>query len=137
MTGKGKLLLGLTVVFLVGAVLGVVGGGYGGYRLGTSRILNECLVKDAKAVRSHAVTLKHLRAGEGDRAVELLEAHLDDDLIVFDPWEPYRGLTGETISEIKKAIHESKEYRLAHPRKSDRPHVDKMVKNVFSRELYK
>ncbi len=67
----------------------------------------------------------------------MLEAHLDDDLIIFDPEEPYTGITDQAISEISKAIHESREYRSANPRESNRPHVDTMVDNVLRRKPQK
>jgi hypothetical protein len=137
MAGKRKSILGLGLVFLAGGVVGLAMGGYGGFRLGRSGIIDECLYKDAGAIQSHVVILKHLRAAQTSQAVELLEAQLDDNLILFDPWEPYPRLTNRTISVMNKSIRESKEYRSAHPRTSNRPHVDKMVANLFSREPYK
>jgi hypothetical protein len=95
------------------------------------------MYKDARAIQSHVVALRHLRAAQTSQAVELLEAQLDDALILFDPWEPYPRLTNRTISAINKAIRESKAYRSANPRQSNRPHVDKMVANLFAREPHK
>jgi len=100
-------------------------------------MLKDWVYKDARDVQKQLVILRHLRAGEGDRAIELLEARLDDQLIPFDPWQPYPGLTGREKSEMNRTIGGAKEYRLAYPRKSSRPHVDEMVRNVFSREPYK
>ncbi len=137
MTSRRKSILGLGLAFLVGGIVGLAIGGYGGLRLGRTSIIDECLYKDARAVQSQIVILKHLRAAQTSQAVELLEAQLDDNLILFDPWEPYPRLTKRTISEINKAIHESKEYRSANPRASNRPHVDKMVASLFAREPYK
>ena len=137
MAGKRKFILGLGLVFLAGGVVGLAIGGYSGFRLGRSGIIDECLYKDARAIQSQVVILKHLRAARTGQAVELLEAQLDDNLILFDPWEPYPRLTNRTISAMGKAIRESKEYRSAHPRTSNRPHVDAMIANLFSRELYK
>lgn len=137
MAGKGKQLMGLILAFIVGGVLSLVIGGYWGFQRGVSTILNECLTGDARAVRSHVATLKHFRAGQGDQAAESLEAHLDDELIVFDPSERYPGLTAETISEINRAIDESQEYRLGYARKSNRPAVDEMVRNLFSKDRFK
>ncbi len=134
MESRSKSLLSLALVFLVGAIVGLVIGGYGGARFGMSFVLDKSLYKDARDVQSQVVTLRHLRAGETDQAIEALEAHLDDDLIIFDPEEPYTGITDQAISEINKAIHESREYRSANPRKSNRPHVDAMVANVLRRK---
>ncbi len=127
-----KFILGLALAFVVGIVLGLATGGYRGFCSGKSLILNQCVPRDAKAIGSRITTLKHLRAGEKDRAIELLEAELDDNLVAFDPWEPYAGLTARTISEMNKAIREAEQYRSAHPRKSNRPHVDQMVSNLLS-----
>lgn len=137
MASRRKLILGFGLAFLVGGIVGLAIGGYGGFRLGRSGIIDECLYKNASAIQSHIVILKHLRAGKTGQGIELLEAQLDDDLILFDPWEPYPRFTNRTISAINRAIRESKEYRSANPRQSNRPHVDKMVTNVFSREPYK
>jgi hypothetical protein len=129
MEKKMKSLLVFALVFFVGAIVGLVIGGYGGARYGMSFILNECLYRDAGGVQSQVVILKHLRAGEIDQAIEVLEAHLDDDLIIFDPEEPYTDISDQAISEIDKAIQETREYRATNPRKSNRPHVDAMVGN--------
>ena len=121
------------LLLVVGVVLGAAGGGYYGVRTGHASILNECLDKDARDVQSSVATLRHLRAGERDRALEALEANMDDALIPFDPQTPYAGLTERTSGQIDKALHEVKAYRSAHPRKSTRPHVDQMVGNLLSR----
>jgi hypothetical protein len=130
MTGKILLLL-------AGAIVGAAAGGYGGLRYGSASILNECLQLDARDVQKSVVTLKHLRAGERDQAVELLEARMDDALIPFDPDQPYPGLEERTIAEINNALRQAKDYRSANPRKSNRPHVDAMVGNLLSRGTYK
>jgi hypothetical protein len=137
MTRRRKSLGGLGLAFLVGSVVGLALGGYSGFRLGRAGIIDECLYKDARAIQSYVVILKQLREARTSQAVELLEAQLDDDLILFDPWEPYPRPADRTISEINKAISEAKEYRSTNPRQSNRPHVDKMVTNVFSQEPYK
>jgi hypothetical protein len=121
------------LLLVLGVLLGAAAGGHYGVRSGHASILNECLDKDARDVQSSVVTLRHLRAGERDRAVEQLETSMDDALIPFDPAMPYRGLTDNTTGEISKALREVRDYRAAHPRKSSRPHVDAMVGNLLSR----
>ena len=137
MQSKGKFLLGLALAFLGGAVVGLAIGGFGGFSYGTSYKRNEFIYRDAKDVQSQVVILRHLRKEEKDQAIELLENRLDDQLVMFDPVEPFPGLTGREMSEINKGIRASKEYRLAYPRKSKRSIVDEMVRNVFLREPYK
>lgn len=121
------------LLLVLGVLLGAAGGGYYGVRSGHASILNECLDKDARDVQSSVVTLRHLRAGERDRALEVLEANMDDALIPFDPQTPYDGLSDRTAGQIDKALREARDYRVAHPRKSTRPHVDAMVGNLLSR----
>jgi hypothetical protein len=121
------------LLLVLGVLLGAAAGGYYGVRTGHASILNECLDKDARDVQSSVVTLRHLRAGERERAVEVLEARMDDALIPFDPAMPYADLTDNTTGQIDKALREVRDYRAAHPRKSSRPHVDAMVGNLLSR----
>jgi low affinity Fe/Cu permease len=122
------------LIFVVGIAIGLAIGGYGGTRLGASFILNETLYKDAKEVQTQVDVLRHLRAGAHDQAVEILEAHLDDNLIVFDPCEPYVGIKKNTADEIEKAISECRDYRMNNPRTSNRPPIDAMVANILKRE---
>jgi hypothetical protein len=128
---KTKSLLAYVLVFFAGAIVGLAIGGYGGARYGMSFILNESLYRDAGEVQSQVAALRHLRAGETHQAIEVLEAHLDDSLIIFDPEEPYPGITDQTSAEINKAINETREYRSTNPRKSNRPHVDSMVGKIL------
>jgi hypothetical protein len=134
MESKKKLIFGLALAFLVGGVAGLAIGGYVGARLMISYFGNNWLHEQADDVQSRIVILKHLRTAELGQAVELIEAQLDDDLISM---EPDKYINDQTIAEINEAIREAKKYRSANPRKSNRPHVDRMVTNVFSRESYK
>lgn len=136
MVSKRKVFVGVGFAFLAGCAVGLAIGGYQGFRLGTSFIINEALSKDAREVEARIAILKHLRAGERDQAIEKLETGLADTLIGFDPTEPYTGLNGQTVAALKKAIDEAKEYRSAHPRQQ-KDFRDEMVDNLFARELYK
>ena len=127
---KERLLLGIVLSLAVGLIIG----GYGGFRLGKATVLNNVLHKDALEVQSHIITLKHLRAGQTDKAIEVIEAGLDDDLVLFDPEDHYEMITDRTKAEIKQATTLARDYRAAYPRKSNRPHVDAMVGNVLEKE---
>ncbi len=131
MEKKGRTLVGGIVGILLGTVLGLVIGGAVGMERGMSSVVDRALHKDARDVQSQIVTLKHLRAGETDQAIEVIEANMDDQLVMFDPAEPYSGISQATYSEIAKALKQCKEYRTKNPRKSKRPHVDKMVKSIL------
>ena len=137
MQSRGKFLLGLALAFLGGAVIGLAIGGYEGFSYGSSYLNHYYIYRDARDAQSQVVILRHLRMEEKDQAIELLENRLDDQLVMFDPVEPFPGLTSREMSEINKGISDSKEYRLAYPRKSNRSFVDEMVRNVFLREPYK
>jgi len=127
---KKRLLLGIVLSLAVGVVIG----GYGGFRLGKTPVLNNVLQKDARGVQTRVITLKHLRAGQTDKVIEIIEAGLDDDLVLFDTEEPYEMITDRTKAEIKQALQHAKDYRAAYPRKSSRTHVDAMVSNVLEKE---
>jgi hypothetical protein len=134
MESKRKLIFSLALAFLAGGVVGLAIGGYVGMNLMVSYFGNNWLHEQTDDVLSRIVILKHVRSGQKNQAVELLEAQLDDDLISI---ELDKYINDQTISEINEAIREAKEYRAENPRKSNRPHVDQMVTNVFSQEPYK
>jgi hypothetical protein len=126
-----------TLLLIIGAVLGIAAGGYGGWRYAnTAGVLNECLYADARQVQTSVAALKLLRVGERALAVEALEAGMDDVLVPFDPAQPYAGLEERTIAEINRALLEARVYRDRNPRKSNRPQVDKMVGTLLTRGAY-
>lgn len=127
----GKALAGVLAGIIVGAVLGLVVGWGLGMERGASSIVDMSINKDARDVQSQVATLKHLRAGEIDQAIEVIEANMDDQLVMFDPVEPFSGISDSTYAEVAKALKQCKEYRAEYPRKSNRSHVDEMVKNVL------
>jgi hypothetical protein len=122
------------LVLVSGILIGLLLGGYVGARLGMSFILNNSLYKNASDVQWQVDTLRQLRAGEMAQAMESIESHLDDDLILFDPEKPYADITDRVATGIDKAIATARDYRAAYPRTSDRPHVDAMVTNLFSKK---
>lgn len=134
MKNRTKTLYGLGLAFLVGGVVGLTIGGYAGMHMMFSFFGNNWLHEQADDIQSRIVILKHLRGGKQAQAIELLESQLDDDVISI---EPDKYINEQTITDINNAIREAKAYRSAHPRTSNRPHVDAMVNNVFSQEPYK
>src|SRR5215213_8870505 len=106
------------LLLIVGVLVGVAAGGYGGIRYGSGLMLNDCMHQAARDVERLVAMLKHVRAGQRDQALELVEAWMDDALILFDPAQPYHGLQPKTVAEMNKALQDAKEYRAAHPRKS-------------------
>ena len=125
------------LLLIVGAMVGVAAGGYGGWRYANAAgVLNQCLSADARQIQTSVAALKLLRSGEQALAVEALEAGMDDILVPFDPAQPYAGLEERTIAEINRALLEARVYRDRNPRRSNRPHVDKMVGNLLARGAY-
>jgi hypothetical protein len=135
MVNQRKVLIGIISSFIVGCVIGLVVGGHQGFRYGTSAVVREALAKDAREVKARIATLRHLRVGEQDQALETLETGLSDLLIGFDPAEPYAGLDAQTVAALKEAIDEARKYRSEHPR-PQKDFRDKMVDDLFARNLY-
>lgn len=134
---KGRI-TGSIITFVAGCAIGVAAGGYGGFQRGMSLILNEALVRDAREVGTRIGILKQLRAGEHDQAVAQLETGLNDILILFDPERPYPGLERQTKVALRSAIDQARHYRGSFQRQiNERDFREKMVQNLFSRELYK
>ena len=102
-------------------------------------------------VRDAAARGERIRAvGSGHSSAEVAqpsEGHEYVDVGAIDRtmrWDFYRQPSeryvrigaGATIAEINRALLEVKIYREAHPRKSNRPHVDAIVGNLLSRGAY-
>ena len=128
-----KKMLTFFLLLLAGSALGFLVGGYTGTQFGIALILNNGLGADAQEVQVKIEALRQLRNGNSDAATELLEASLDDQLVIFDPQEPYPGLRDDTIASIDFAIRSAMDYRAGYPRQSSRPHVDSMVKSLFEK----
>jgi hypothetical protein len=115
----------VVAAFIVGAALGAVGGGY----FGAMTVLSLWVQEQAADVKSDIAVIRQLRGGNAAQATEMLEARLDDDLIVLEP-EGYH-LSKDARASIVAAVGDAKKYRAEHPRKSSRTHVDAMVGNVL------
>src|SRR5262245_7998779 len=137
MTSRAKLLLGLALAFLLGGLVGAGAGFYNGFNLGMTSMLQDWLVKDARDVQAQVVVLKHLRNGRTGEAVEIIESRLDDQVILFLPDEPFKGLTARETAPLHKAIGDLKDYRTDYPRQTKRKFVDDAVRNVFAGDPYK
>ncbi len=121
------------VMFLAGSAVGFLIGAYSGGNFGMSLVLNNWLNQDALELNNKLDALRQLRGGETAAAIETLEASVDDTLVIFDPVEPYPGLKDVTLSAIDSAIDNAIDYRRDFPRRSSRPHVDKMIEGLFER----
>jgi hypothetical protein len=116
---------GIVAAFIVGAAAGAVAGGY----YGAMVVLSLWVQEQAQDVKGDIAVIRQLRGGNAAQATEMLEARLDDDLIVLEPEGYY--ITQDARASIVAAVGEAKKYRTEHPRKSNRTHVDAMVGNVL------
>lgn len=133
MTINSKNLLLYLLLILGGSVLGFLAGGYIGSNFGIGHILNSTISKDARDLQSKLSALRALRAGEFSIALETIEADIDDQLVIFDPQEPYPGLDEATQLQLDLTIEAAYRYRQDFPRQSDRAHVDAMVEALFKK----
>ena len=119
MSLNSKSLLVLFLVFLAGSAVGFLVGGYTGTNFGMKIILG-------------GIALRALRGGDSEQAIELLEAAIDDQLVIFDPQEPY-PIDDTTQDRVNNSIKTVYAYRQEFPRQSNRPQVDAMVKSLFDK----
>jgi hypothetical protein len=68
-------------MLVAGAALGLAAAAYGGMRYGKGVVFDDCMHQASRDVERLVATLKHVRAGEKDPAVELVEAWLDGALV--------------------------------------------------------
>lgn len=80
MTTKRNALAGMVIALIVGGAAGGAIGGRLGYQAGFAAVLNDALSYDARDVASHVASLRALRAGEADKAIESIETGMDDTL---------------------------------------------------------
>lgn len=132
---KKKILIGVGVLaaFLLGGAAGVVVGGLRGFKLARAQLLNQILVKDARAVQGQVAVLKQLRANRKSKALETMELSLNDALIMFDPAEPYPDVEPGVTAEIDKAISDAMAYRKRYSRSKSKDMRDAMVKSLFAK----
>ena len=133
---RDKLLVGAAAL-LAGVAIGWLAGWYLGSTSGKNGILKEWIYNDAREAQAQVLVLRRLREKRAKEAIEVLEARLDDQLVQFDPQEPFSFLTARERGELRKAIADAKDYRTAFPRESKRKFVDDMIRSLFSRDLYK
>jgi len=132
---KQKILLAV-VALAAGIAAGWPAGWYFGFSAGRNDILKEWVFNDAKDAQAQVAVLRTLRQKKPAQAIEELESRLDDQLVQFNPQEPYSFLTAREKGELRKAIADAKDYRTAFPRESKRKFVDDMVHSLFARDLY-
>lgn len=130
-TGRKRRTGGLVLGGLVLALAGFLVGGYGGSQLAARYLLNQALDRDARDIRQQVRILEHMQVGDTGKARDMLEARLDDNLVILDPVKPYEGVTKLTKTRIQEAIKEVRAYRQQFPRHSGRPHVDQTVRKIL------
>ena len=82
MGSRGKVVLGV-LAFVGGAAAGLAAGWIAGFSSGRAEIIKEAVYRDARDAQMQVVILKRLRARDAQEAIELLEARLDDHLVIY------------------------------------------------------
>lgn len=121
------------LVLLVGIAAGAAGGIWFGFEQGTGVVIDRSMRKDAEGVQLSVEALRALREGRTDEALGLLEQRTEDVVILFDPHEPYPGVSGQTVAEVEAAVADLRRYRADHPRAAPRPAIDAMVDDFLER----
>lgn len=107
------------LVFLAGSGIGFLVGGYIGSNFGMNGVLRVTLHRDAKDMETQIATLRAIRGGNNAQAIELLQASLDDQFIIFDP-QDLHPIESATQNRGDDAIRGAKAYRQEFPRQSNR-----------------
>src|SRR6266850_7639247 len=116
-------------VFLIA---GAAAGAFGGFYFGAEWLLNRWVTEQADDIKGDIEVLKLLRGGNTLQAIEQLEGRLDDDLVTLEP-EGYR-VKRHVRAEMQIALRAAQQYRAEHPRKSNRGHVDQVVREVLNKQ---
>jgi hypothetical protein len=131
-SNRRKVFLVIGIFILGGAIGGVIGESIGEYR--RSRFLGNFFsdgsnVSTILEIKEKVFTLRKLRDGKMEEAIETLERALDRDLMNFSV-----GIYGseKTKNEITKALKVTKDYRSKFPRATNYPDIDKAVSEALA-----
>lgn len=83
----------------------------------------------AQEAGSKIAVLKRFRAGEEDKAIDILEHGLDNELIGLEKREDFASSTNNSV---QKALAEAREYRTAFPRTAADPVMDGLLKKALN-----
>ena len=113
-------------------IAGTGAGAFSGWYFGAEWLVNRWVAEQADDIKGDIELLKQLRAGNTLQAIEQLEGRLDDDLVTLEP-EGYR-VKKHVRAEMEIALRAAQQYRAEQPRKSNRAHVDEMVRDVLQKQ---
>jgi hypothetical protein len=123
--------MALLLVFLVGGLAGLAGGGYLGANYGMGYVINTVMDRDARAIRSMVGALRDLQGGERQHAIDAIQGLVNDQIIAMDPEQPYPGVDEATQARVTEAFKDYAEYRKTYPRASPLA-TDQMVESALS-----
>jgi hypothetical protein len=129
MTPRTKTILIAGFTFLVGGIGGAVAGGYVAINFTGGFFADGFMLGQAVNAQTRVAVLRQLRMNEPQKAIELLETHLDGDIIGLRADDKYAPSTNESV---KKAISRARDYRAEYPRKTGLPEVDAGVHDVLN-----
>lgn len=127
LTNKRQLLV-LSLVFLFGAIVGVVPSAVLGFRQGTNSIVDNWVTTNARNATDVTKALRLLRRGETAEGLENLEMHLDRLLIGLTPsyLEGFE-VRERTLSDVQKTRDSARDYRTQYPRPPSQRLLDREI----------
>jgi hypothetical protein len=129
MTPLTKTVLIAGLAFLVGSIGGAVAGGSVAIYFTAGFFADGFMLGQAVNAQTKVAVLRQLRTNQPQKAIELLETHLDGDIIGLKVDNKYAPSTNDSV---KKAISRARDYRVEYPRKTGLPEVDAGVRDVLN-----
>lgn len=121
------------LLFIVGCIVGAVGGSMVAFYAVGSTIVDNWVNNQTSYAQSHVLALRQLRAGETEEVRNMLEEQLDKDIVSLLPnrYEEFR-ITDRTQARVKQTLQAAKDYREEFPREKTGKIIEKEVEQAFS-----
>jgi len=121
------------LLFIVGCIVGAVGGSMVAFYAVGSTIVDNWVNNQTSYTQSHVLALRQLRAGETEDVRNMLEEQLNKDIVSLLPnrYEEFR-ITDRTQARVKQTIQAAKDYREEFPREKTGKIIEKEVEQAFS-----
>jgi hypothetical protein len=116
---------------IIALLIGWVGGSFLSDNYYKKWIKNYMTRNALVGVSDRFAALNMLRAGETNRAAELLESQMDSEVIVLGAMIQDVPAAQRPADDIR-LLTRLRDYRAAYPRKTSRPEIDQTVAGVFS-----
>ncbi|MEI8291021.1 MAG: hypothetical protein WCH99_16270 [Verrucomicrobiota bacterium] len=124
---KSHSFLLVVVALVMGATAGWFAAGHQYSKWATSFAAADTLPNLGDEYRA----LQSLRTGDTNGAIEMLEFRLDSEIVALSALAAEETDAKKRASYIRALIR-IRDYRVAHPRKTDAPEIDQGVANAFA-----